>query len=145
MLSEIKKIIKRLYTKVILNTKYSNRNSKGNETEKVSLMICRNMISHINSKFLIAPLSGKRYIKNEELGLFIILDAGTISITNHVYHYDVKLPEREWDRLIFMYDTKTEKIRQTYEEEIMKQIKFSLNNIHEKIKKLQNISENISN
>ena len=145
MTPQIKKIIKRLYTKLILSIKYTNTNSKLNETEKVSLSICRNMISHESSKFLIAPLSGKRYVKNDDLGLFIILDGGTISITNHVYHYDVKLSDREWDRLIFLFDNKTEKIRQNYEEEIMKQIKFSLNNIQEKIKNLQNISKNSSN
>lgn len=144
MTPQIKKIVRRLYTKLILNIKYSKTN-KLNETEKILLSICRNMISHENSNFLVDPLSAKRYIKNDDLGLFIILDGGTISITNHEYHYDVKLSDREWDRLIFFFDNKTEKIRQNYEEEIIKQINLSLNNIKKKIKNSQINSKNNSN
>ena len=51
-------------------------------------------------------------IKNEELDLFCILDHGTISITNHVYHYDVVVNDRNWERLSKMYDGKVETIRQ---------------------------------
>jgi len=106
------------------------------EAETLCLSICRSMISHTNSKFLIAPLSMVRYIKNEDLGLFVILDDKNISITNHVYHYDVRVSQRDWDRITTMYDGKTEKIRKEYEDEIMTQIKFSLKNIHDKIKNL---------
>ena len=115
------------------------------EAESVCLSICRSLISHPTSKFLIAPISMKRYIKNEELGLFIILEDRNISVTNHVYHYDVKLSERDWDRICTMYDSKTEKLRQEYENEIMQQIQHSLRNIKEKIEMLNKASQNIPN
>ena len=66
-----------------MNKKIKN-NSLVDENVKTTLNICYRLIRHSNSKFLIAPISGKRYIKNTDLGLFVILDGGKISITNHV-------------------------------------------------------------
>jgi len=135
---KLRKLFRRLYVKWRLKTKYKwlQNETKISETETLCLSICRSMISHANSKFLIAPLSMVRYIKNEDLGLFVILDERNISITNHVYHYDVRVCQRDWDRITTMYDGKTEKIRKEYEDEIMTQIKFSLKNIHDRIKSL---------
>jgi hypothetical protein len=68
------------------------------------------------------------------LELFIILDKGNISITNHIYHYDVVVTDRNWERLIKMYDGKVETIIQKYEDRIMSQITHSLHKIQDKIK-----------
>ncbi len=136
MIKFIKRLGKRIYVKWL---KW-NRNNKTDadnkvlETEKVCMSITRSLIINPNSKFLLAPLSGKRYIKNEEKGLFIIIDRGTISLTNHVYHYDVNLTERNWERLIKMYDGKVETIRQEYEDQIMSQIQHALHNIQNRLK-----------
>jgi hypothetical protein len=141
----LKRLAKRLYVKFKLKTRYKwlqEDKLKMTEAEKVCLSICRSMISHTESKFLIAPISMKRYIKNDLLGLFIILEDRNISVTNHVYHYDVKLSQREWDRICNMYDLKTEKLRESYEEEIMQQIKHSLTKIKDKITHLNEISQN---
>ena len=78
-------------------------------------------------------LSGKKYIKNKELGLFVILDGGKISITNHVYHYDVFLDYKEWESVVRMYDARTEKEIQDYEQEIKSQIECSLSTIFNKV------------
>ncbi len=131
------RLIKRLKFKYVLYSRYkiSNNYSENiSETAKLSLIICRTLIRNEKSKFLIAPLSGKRYIKNEELGLFIILDDKHISITNHIYHYDVVVQQREWDRIVNMYDNKTEKIRQQFEDDIMSQINCSLTLIKNKVR-----------
>jgi hypothetical protein len=135
---KLRKLFRRLYVKWRLKSRYKwlKEDRPMSEAETLCLSICRSMISHTNSKFLIAPLSMVRYIKNEDLGLFVILDDKNISITNHVYHYDVRVSQRDWDRITTMYDGKTEKIRKEYEDEIMTQIKFSLKNIHDKIKNL---------
>lgn len=135
----LKRLIKRLNVKWKLKTRYGwlqEDNVRMTETESVCLSICRSVISHPGSKFLIAPISMKRYIKNESLSLFIILENRNISITNHIYHYDVKLSQRNWDRICGMYDIKTEKIREGYEDEIMQQIKHSLVTIKDKIGRL---------
>lgn len=132
-----KRLIKRLYVKWALSTRYKmfNHVEQMDTTTKTSLSICRRMINHDSSKFLIAPLSGKRYIKNEEVDLFIIIYDNHLSITNHVYHYDVVLNQREMDKINFMYDNKTERIRQQFENEIMGQINNSLQSIEDKLLK----------
>jgi hypothetical protein len=127
----LKKIFTRIYTKWILKTKY--KDYIRTEGEKTALTICRHLITHNSSKFLIAPLSGKRYIKNEELGLFLILDEKLVSITNHLYHYEINVNQRDWDRIVLMYDNKTERIRQQFEDEIMMQIQHSLIDIKNKV------------
>lgn len=138
----IKRIIKRIYVKWLM----WNRNSTTKEdkrisdTQKMCMSIARSLITHPESKFLMAPLSGKRYIKNTDLDLFCILDHGTISITNHIYHYDVVVNDRNWERLSKMYDGKVETIRQEYEDQIMSQISHSLENIIKKVKSLSDLT-----
>lgn len=105
------------------------------KNESICIAICRKLIHHPDSKFLIAPITFKRYIKNQTLGIFVVLDDAQISITNHVYHYDVNLTFREWDKIRNQYDSKTEKMRQTYEDEIRSQIVHSLSTILEKVSK----------
>ena len=103
------------------------------DNERICASVCRKLINHPSSKFLIAPLSMKRYIKNSELELFIVLQDRQISITNHVYHYDVVISNRNWERVTTMYDNKTEKIRQEFENEMSSQIKHSLSTILSKL------------
>ena len=138
MFELIKRFFKRRYIKYLMWVRYKKFESATGDfslgpNEKLCKSICHKLINHEDSKFLIAPISGKRYIKNTKLGLFIILDDKRISITNHVYHYDVSFNEREWDRITKMYDNKTEKIRQDFENEMVSQIKNSLNTILDKI------------
>ncbi len=138
MIEFIKRFFRRRYIKYLIWVRYKKFEGATGElplgpNERLCKSICHKLINQDDSKFLIAPISGKRYIKNSRLGLFIILDDKRISITNHVYHYDVSLNEREWDRLSKMYDNKTEKIRQDFEKEMVSQIKNSLNSILEKI------------
>ena len=138
----IKRITKRIYVKWLIwnRNSISKEEKKVSETQKMCMSIARSLITHAESKFLLAPLSGKRYIKNAELDLFCILDHGTISITNHVYHYDVVITDRNWDRLTSMYDGKVEGIRQEYEDQIMSQIEHSLENIIKKVKSISDLT-----
>ena len=131
----IKQFARRSYVRYLnYNRTMAEDNQKNSDTEKLCMSITRSLITNPESKFLLAPLSGKRYIKNENLEIFVILDRGTISITNHVYHYDVTVSNRNWQRIIGMYDNKVEGIRQEYEDEIMKNIEHSLSAIQNKIK-----------
>jgi ABC-type phosphonate transport system ATPase subunit len=137
----VTRLIKRAYVKwLIWNRNSSQKEQKKSDTQKMCMSIARSLITHPESKFLMAPLSGKRYIKNAELDLFCILDHGTISITNHVYHYDVVVSERNWERLSKMYDGKVETIRQEYEDQIMSQIEHSLENIIKKVKSINDLT-----
>jgi len=101
--------------------------------EKTCFQICLQMIKHPSTKFMIAPMSNKRYIENKEMDLFITMDYGRIDLTNHIYHYSVKLTGRDWERVTYIYDLETEKRRLKYEETINSQIKNSLHNVLDRI------------
>ena len=138
MKKTIIRFFKRLYINMlILNRKYSYEAKQPvSQTQKMSMSIARKLIRHPESQFLIAPISGKKYITNSEVDLFIIFDKRALSITNHVYHYDVILTDRNWDKIIKMYDSKVEDIRQKVEDQIMSQIEHSIENIINKVSDL---------
>jgi len=101
--------------------------------EKTCFMICLKVIKHPTTKFMIAPMSSKRYMENKELDIFITMDYNRIDLTNHVYHYSVKLSNRDWERVTQIFDMETEKRRLNYEESVNSQIKNSLHNVLERI------------
>jgi|694.fasta_scaffold64911_12 hypothetical protein len=105
------------------------------EYEKTCASICRRLMNDKYSKFSIAPLSDKKYIVNENLGIFVVLQETNVEITNHVYHYEVKFNQRTAKRIHTLFDNKTEKIRLDYESQIKSQISNSLQGILKKVSK----------
>jgi hypothetical protein len=82
---------------------------------------------------MIAPMSQKRFIINEKLNLFVVLDWGRVEITNHIFHYDVKLSSRDNERITYLYDMETEKRRNKTEILVKSNIKNTLDKIYESI------------
>ena len=72
--------------------------------------ICRKMLESKETVLLIAPISSKRYMKNEKYGIYVVFHGRTIEVVNHVYNYTVALEDR----------------RTEFEDEISKNIKHSL-------------------
>lgn len=105
--------------------------------EKITTSIVRKMINHTDSKFTIAPLSGKRYIVNKTLDIFVIMEDSKVELTNHVYHYVSTLGQRDMEKLTKLYNTKVENERINYEDQIKSQISNTLQVIHDKITKQQ--------
>jgi hypothetical protein len=101
--------------------------------EKTAFKICVKLISDKDSDFMIAPMSQKRFIINEKLNLFILIDYGRVEITNHVFHYDVRLSNRDYERITYLYDTETEKRRSNTEITIKSNIKNTLDKVYEAI------------
>lgn len=101
--------------------------------EDLCKAICRKMINHPESKFTIAPLSGKRYIINKSVDIFIIIVDSKVEITNHVYHYVINLGEKDINKIVGHFDNKVEHIRVNYEGEIKSQIVNTLQTIYDKI------------
>ena len=139
--------MKKFFSRIFKRTKhrtfmlFSGRSLKKLEDdiatyEKTCFKICLKLISHSNSEFMIAPMSGKRYIRNNELSMFITMDFGRVEITNHVFNYNVKLLNRDWERLIYIYDTETEKRRLEMEKEVSSNIKNSLDHVLERLVKI---------
>jgi hypothetical protein len=101
--------------------------------EKTAFKICVKLISDKDSDFMIAPMSQKRFIINEKLNLFILIDYGRVEITNHVFHYDVRLSNRDFERVTYLYDTETEKRRSNTEITIKSNVKNTLDKVYEAI------------
>ena len=109
--------------------------SKCGEYEKESISICKNLITKDASKLLISPISGKRYIKNDEKKIFIIIEGKTLTIVNHNYSYNIELLSKSYDRLVIIFDNEVEKRRQKMEDEIRSNVKHSFTNIYNNIVK----------
>lgn len=135
----MKKLILRLYKRYKIRLRKLGRSPvlKSYEEvelhEKTAFKICVKLISHKDSDFMIAPMSNKRYIINEKLNLFIVLDFGRVEITNHVFHYDVMLSKRDNERIMYLYDTEVEKRRLDTEKMVKSNIKNTLDKVYEEI------------
>jgi hypothetical protein len=137
----MKKFFNRLYKRFKVRISKVGRSSslktyeEVESHEKTAFMICVKLISDKDSEFMIAPMSQKRFIINNKLNLFILIDFGRVEITNHIFHYDVKLSNRDYQRITYLYDTETEKRRTNTEMTIKSNIKNTLTKVYEAISK----------
>jgi hypothetical protein len=129
----MKRLFKRLGLRIyrMINGGMGRRDLTENQIKAAA--ICRKLINNPFSKFLIAPVSRNRYIRNEKLKMFIILSDNKLKIINHVYSYDVYITNSEHDRLKIMFDNKVESHRMSFENDINSQIQYSLTNIIKKL------------
>ena len=95
--------------------------------------ICRNLIRRKDSVLLISPLSNKRFIRNESLGLFVVFCDSKLSIINHSYKYDLDITLDTYKRLVDIFDHQVETRRSLMEEEINSNVKHSLEIIYQKL------------
>lgn len=133
--------IKRFFQKVaikFIRLTTPKENFERSEFETESLSICKNLISKENSKLLISPISKKRYIKNDDKKIFIIIEYSSITIVNHIYSYNINLHPKSYDRLVMIFDSEVEKRRTSMETEIKSNVKHSLSNIYNNI-----VNENV--
>lgn len=137
----MKKFILRLYKRIKVRMSKVGRSSslrtyeELEQHEKTAFKICVKLISDKDSNFMIAPMSQKRFIINEKLNLFVLIDYGRVEITNHIFHYDVKLSTRDYERVTYLYDNETEKRRETTEKEIKSNITNTLEKVYQAISK----------
>jgi hypothetical protein len=127
--------MKKLFLRIYLSyKKIGHRNRKKYTNNEIkSSAIFRKLINHPNSTFLNAPLSDKRYIKNESLGIFIVLSEFKLNIINHVYNYDIDVNLDLSRRLQSIFDEKVESSRLSLENEMKSQIQHSLVKILENL------------
>ena len=95
------KFLKSLRDGVLPNKKINDVDSY----EQKAMSIFRKMLRHNESKFTIAPVSGKKYIVNKPLGIFIMIDDSFLEITNHIYHYEIKLQYINATKLIKLFNS----------------------------------------
>ena len=133
----VRRWCKRAYVRYVVTTrKFNERGQQVSDTERYIVSIARMVINHPDTEFQIEPNSGKRYLKNESVGIYIIFYKGRIEVTNHVFAgapYTVIATDRNWSRILKMYNNVVERICLDYEDQIMTPVKNSLSLIHEKI------------
>ena len=121
------KIYSRLQSKLDLKPKIT-------EEEKICQNICIKLIQTEQTKLTIAPISGKRFIKNDEKEMFIVIHQRVISLINHVYSYNVYIENDSiYKKIIDEFDKELEDTREVLEQEIKSNIKHSLTEILNKI------------
>jgi hypothetical protein len=82
---------------------------------------------------LLTPVTEKRYIKNDVLGMFIVIHEGVVKITNHTYSYVVFMDGNDYDNIIKEFNEEVEKRRLKMEREINTNIRHSLDKILESL------------
>lgn len=102
--------------------------------EQFSIEICKKLIQKSSSKLEYAPKSYKRFIRNDEYDMFIVISNSVIHLINHVYSYSVYIENSDlYSDLIDSFDTQSEKRREELEFQITNNIQHSLENILKKV------------
>jgi len=100
----------------------------------ICMFICRNAIKHKNTTFELTPISNERVIENKKMGIFVILDDKKITVINHVCYYsNIPMSDRDWKKLITMYDNKVQEIRKDKIRQMKAQVEFSLEKLKNKV------------
>ena len=99
------------------------------EFQTTCFHICRKLINQNDSELILSPISEKRVVKNERLGIYLTIQNQQAFVTNHVYHYSILLDARTWERVVYLFNHEIERRRKSYEVVINGQISHSLNDI----------------
>jgi hypothetical protein len=101
--------------------------SELNDEQRAGVKIVKMLAVQKDSEILMAPISNRYFIKNEEI--FIVLDINRISIINSVYHYDIYINQNTNDHLVDFMRRIIEKRRTLMEKEMRSKIEKSLDHI----------------
>jgi len=123
----VPRILYRVY--IYLKDKFDPKNPIKIE-EDYCVKICSKLIQIEDSKLYYSPLSHKRFIRNENKDMFVVLENRTINLINHVYSYSVYIESDElYNKVINDFDVELDKRRLKLEEEIKNNIRYSLKTI----------------
>ena len=84
---KLRRLVQQKYIKL---ARLSNPQLKKSGTyERDCMAICKKLIDKDETILLLTPISNKRYIRNEEQQIFVILENYSVKVINHVYSYTV--------------------------------------------------------
>ena len=75
------------------------------------------------------PTTQARYIKNEELQMYVILKETEVSIVNHQYYYNISISFKTKNNLFQVFDNTISEKRFEMERDILNNTENSLLNI----------------
>lgn len=113
--------------------KYQFQNNQKSVYEADCISICKKLINKEDSVLMTTPISNKKYIRNEESDIFVILDSNNVQVINHIYSYNVLLSDKSWEFLTSYFNNEVERRRLLFEKEITSNIQHSLQNILTKL------------
>lgn len=102
--------------------------------ERECVNICKKLIPLEETKLLITPISPKKYIRNDELDIYVIIEGRHVNIINHVYSYSLVIEGKGMEVIMTMFNNELESRREKFEAEITSNIKHSLKTISNNIK-----------
>ena len=127
----LSKLLFKIY--VFLKEKFDPKYPISQE-EIICTQICLKLINSSNSQLTMSPISNKRFIKNEDKDIFVIIDNRQISLINHVYGYNLVIEDDDmYSDIVKNFDLTLEKRRLILENEMKENIRHSLQTILEKV------------
>lgn len=104
------------------------------DEENYASAICEKLIDNPSSELTHSPLTNKRIIKNESHNMYVVMEAHSINLINHVYSYTVYLQDTSnYTKLCEKFDNILDEKRLMLENEIKSNIQHSLKNILDKM------------
>lgn len=104
--------------------------------EKKIIGICHQLIIAENTKLSYKPYGvnlGKRYIENDRLEKYIIVDDNMVKIVNGVCSYDIPISMRTARNISIIFDSKVNQLRTLLEDKINSKVKHSLDTIYDSL------------
>lgn len=135
----IQKLLFKIY--IYLKDKF-DPNYPTTQEEIFCTEICLALIDLPESSLTMSPISYKRFIKNEEKNIFVIITNRQITLINHIYGYNLVIEDDDlYSNIIKKFDTTLEQKRLKLENEMKENIQHSLQVILEKITNTPSINE----
>lgn len=97
------------------------------------MAIAKKLILKEDSFLSYTPITQKYYIHNDVLGIFMVIDNGVLSVTNHSYSYEIKLTGKSERILTSRFEKELEVRADKMDLIILNQIKDSLTNAYHQI------------
>lgn len=120
------KLIKKIWKKIDKDDILSPKEQLAFDIFKICLYD-ENNVRYLNSGFSYKKyIVTKQYIFSKDIGTFIVLEPGKITIVNHQYRYDLDIPQKTSNIMNKMFDDKVAEDRRKMEEEIYSNITSSL-------------------
>ena len=129
----LKRIIQKSY--IVLHRRTRIPEEGRSEYTQEFMSIHKKLIKDKETELLFAPISSKRYLKNEKFGITVVLHGRNAEIINHVYSYSIHLDTKSWEKVDREFNEELENRREEFEVEIKANIKKSLQNIINSIDK----------
>jgi len=101
--------------------------------ESLCVSVVQSLIHDPSSILIYTPKTFKYYIKNENLGVYVVMSDCVLSVTNHRYSYEIKITPKNERKLSRIFDGQLESRGEKFDSEMIIQIKDSLSDIYNKI------------